>query len=258
MRRIDSIFKVIACLLLATAGGAWADDQAIQYGRVDITRDLGELIDRQALDADTLENLSDVLDDVSEVNWKVYVPESYDPSNPAGLFVYISPVPKGYMPRFWHTVLEEENLIWVSADNSGNKVPTKLRMLYAVLAPAVVAEQYRIDQRRVYLSGFSGGGKVASMVSVHFPHLFRGAMFIGGAEFWRGDLPPQFEDVKNNRYVFVTGSKDFNLELTRRTYKRFKRAGVENIKLTVVRNMGHSTPEPEVFGETIAYLDNDE
>lgn len=143
--------------------------------------------------------MSGVIRADEEITWKMYVPESYDANKPAGLMVYISPSPKGWMPRKWRPVIDETNQIWTSANRSGNRTHTAKRMLYAVLAPQIVERDYRIDADRTYLSGFSGGGKVAGMVSIDFANLFRGAIYICGAEHWTKHPPKLFQQVKDNR-----------------------------------------------------------
>jgi hypothetical protein len=111
------------------------------------------------------------------IEWQVYVPETYDPEHPAGILTYISPTQKGSIPPQWKTLLDEQNLIWIGANNSGNKVRVQRRMAYALTAPAVINKSYQIDDARVYLAGFSGGGRVASMVAAEYPEIFKGAIF---------------------------------------------------------------------------------
>ena len=53
--------------------------------------------------------------------------------------VYISPTPDGSMPEKWQPVVDEENLIWISANQSNDDTSTAKRIFYAVLAPQIVA-----------------------------------------------------------------------------------------------------------------------
>ena len=46
-----------------------------------------------------------------------------------------------------------------------------------------------MNPERVYVSGLSGGGKMASMVAIDHAHLFKGAIYNCGVEFW--DSPPR-------------------------------------------------------------------
>lgn len=230
-----------------------AGEPGIQVGLFDIKRTASELVDPE-----TVATMSDILDADAKINWQVYVPETYDSSKPSGILVYVSPKPRGQMPNGWRPLFDEENLIFISADQSGNKVLTKRRMLFAALAPYVLAQTYKIDPSRVYVSGFSGGGKVASIAAIQFANLFTGAIYICGVEFW-SNIPPELQPrVMSNRYVFLTGGRDFNRDLTKKVYGRYERAGVPNIHLMDIAGMGHDEPGREDFRDAIHYLDQRE
>ena len=190
------------------------------------------------------------------ISWEVFVPEDYDPTRPPGLLVYISPIQSGRVPQDWERVLRARNLIWVSANKSGNQVNVQRRALYAVIAPTLIGADYRIDRSRIYLSGMSGGGKMASMVAVDHAHIFKGAVYNCGVEFW-DSTPRRLEQVKANRYVFLTGEYDQALRPTRRVHGRYRKAGVANIKLMVIDGMGHKNPPWREMDEALAFLDGE-
>lgn len=244
---------LLACLAMYWCAAAFAEDRDesdIQYGRFDVTRTAAQLVDDS-----TTQSMSGVIDANQGITWQVYVPDSYDPNKPAGLLVYVSPTELGQMPSGWQPLFDEENLIWISANRSGNTTRTKKRLLYAALAPYALSDRYEIDPDRIYVSGFSGGGKVASIASIHFANLFTGAIYICGTEF-RSDVSPTLLSMaRSHRYVFLTGGKDFNRSLTGRIYEKYKRAGMVNINLMTIPGMGHETPNRERFRDAIHYLD---
>jgi hypothetical protein len=227
--------------------------QDLRTGEFEVTYQPAEL-----LDPETLSSVSDVISADAEITWEMYVPDTCDPGNAAGLMVYISPTPKGTMPEKWRSVIDDENLIYIGANDSGNKTHTARRMLYSVLGPRIAAREYNIDKERIYLSGFSGGGKVASPVSVDFPNLFRGAIYICGAEDWDRHPPKLLDQFSANRYVFLSGQADFNRDLTKDIYRRYKRAGIPNIKMMVVPRMRHANPGTRDFRAAVHYLDHRE
>lgn len=189
------------------------------------------------------------------IEWSVYVPKGYDAERPPGLLVYISPGDSGRMPREWLPIMERRNLIWIGAHDSGNAAHTRLRVAYAILAPEAIRTSHLIDEARVYLSGFSGGGRVASMIAGEYAHIFKGAIYNCGANRWQGDRPSRLEEMKANRYVFVTGSRDFNLRDTRHVYRAYEEAGIGGIQLMVVPGMAHRNPGRAKFEEAIEFLD---
>jgi len=164
------------------------------------------------------------------IDWQVYVPPNYDPASAAGLLVYISPQDSGRIPRKWKTLMDESNLIWVAANHSGNKVNPARRIVYSLLAVSIIAREYRVDQSRIYVSGFSGGGRIASMVATQYPWLFKGAIYNCGVNFWEDISPKSVDLVKNNRFVFIT--------------------------VMVIPHMGHSNPTASNYAQAIAFLDN--
>ena len=243
------------CTCLSSAH-AYADNnhlQNVQHGQFDITLTLAELLEQE-----TIDSMTEVVSADETITWKMYVPETYDPGKPAGLLVYISPTFKGWMPRNWQSVIDEKNLIWISANDSGNLTVVARRILFTVLGPKIAAMDYAIDTDRVYLSGFSGGGKVASMVAIDFANLFKGAIYICGVLHWKKSPPALYDQVKTNRYVFVTGKDDFNNELTRNIYRKYQSAGLRNIHLMDILGMAHKTPGTKDFRKAISYLDQRE
>ena len=192
------------------------------------------------------------------IEWEIYVPETYDPEHPAGILIYISPTPKGDIPSQWRSLLAEHNLIWIGANKSGNRVQVQRRMAFALTAPAVINRSYQIDNQRIYLSGFSGGGRVASMMAADYPEIFKGAIFNCGADYWGDDEPERLDLIRTNRYVFLSGTYDDALEQTKKAYRGFQSAGVEHSKLLVIRNMGHRNPKRRDFEKAIEYLDLDD
>jgi predicted esterase len=249
----SALILLCASIIVVHANANEADEPDIRRGQFDIT-----FTPAQLLDAETLASVAEFVDADEEITWKMHVPESYDPAKPAGLMVYISPSDKGYMPRGWQPVIDDQNFIWISADQAGNETRVGRRMLFAVLGTQLAAVDYRIDEDRVYLSGFSGGGKVSGMVAIHFANKFKGAIYICGAEFWDQSPPPLFEQVETNRYVFLSGSNDFNLDLTKKIYRSYKGAGLSQIKLIVVPRMAHSNPNTKYFRQAVNFLDERE
>ena len=190
-----------------------------------------------------------------EITWQFFVPPDYKPGKPAGLLVYVSPTRSGAMPSKWRSVMEKHNMIWVGADQSGNRTRVPRRVLLSLLAVELAKQHYEIDSHRVYLSGFSGGGRVASMAVIDNADTFSGGLFICGADLWHLDDSPNAGLMKRNRYVLITGTRDQALEPVKKTYRGYRRAGIDQTKLLVIRNMGHSTPRRADFAKAIAFLE---
>ena len=138
----------IWCLVLVWAGigtipTADAADTA-PTGAFEIQRTLAEVLGEERA-----AGLTAIAPPDRPVSWEVYVPSGYDPADPPGLLVYISPIQSGRIPENWERELESRNLIWVSANKSGNQVHVQRRALFAVIAPTLIGADYRIDRSRV-------------------------------------------------------------------------------------------------------------
>lgn len=235
---------------LGVCAVAAADDEA-QTGEFRLTRSLADVVG-----VASARNAEAVLPPDQPISWEVYVPDSYDPDRPPGLMVYISPTQSGEIPRGWKTVMDDRNLIYVGANRSGNNVMVARRAIYAMIAPTLIGKHYQLDRERIYVTGLSGGGKMASMVATDHAHVFKGAIYNCGVDFWQNHPPTRYDEIKQNHYVFVTGTLDQALEPTKRVYSQYRKAGVENAKLMVIRDMTHKNPNRFDFDEAVQYLDS--
>ena len=249
MRHPLRILPLLPLVLCTVVLAQPVENSAPQTGEFILGHTLAELVS----DA-TATQIASVVPADELLEWQVYVPPTYDPARPAGLLVYISPTPSGEIPRGWSGVLDRHNVIWIGADRSGNSELVPRRVLLALLATSVARRQYAIDDERIYVTGLSGGGKTASMVATDQAQLFRGAIYNCGVEFWDRE-PERIELIRQNRYVFVTGTYDQALRPTKRAFSAYKKAGVENSKLMVIRDMTHRNPDAYEFEEALRYLD---
>ncbi len=203
----------------------------------------------------TATQVDSVLPPDESIEWQMYVPATYEPATPAGLLVYVSPTQSGAIPRGWSEVFDRHNLIWIAADRSGNNEAVARRVLLALLATTAARKIYAIDAERIYISGLSGGGKTASIIATDQAQLFRGAIYNCGVEMLDSEAAQRLDEMRQNRYVFVTGTYDQALEPTKRAYRAYRKAGVENSKLMVIRHMTHRNPDSYKFEEALLYLD---
>ena len=238
----------LACGLLFPVTATLADDARL--GSFSVSATLVELIGTESA-----ARFEDMVEADEAIDWEIYVPETYDPDKPAGLMVYISPTDSGRIPTRWQDVMATSNVIWIGANDTGNQVRAARRATFAMVAPAVVAREYRVDAARVYVSGFSGGGRVASMIAPQYPQVFKGAVFICGVNSWDNRGSAQLDAVQANRYVFLTGTKDFNRRETRSVHRSYRKAGVKNVLLMDIRGLDHSLPSAPKFAEAITFLD---
>jgi predicted esterase len=195
----------------------------------------------------------DILSPDKSITWDVYLPDNTS-SEPPGVFVYVSPRNLGKIETSWRAVMDQYNLIWIGANNSGNRMPVNRRMLYAIMALKALDRDYVIDSKRITVSGFSGGGRVASSLASQFPEVFTGAIYICGVDFWSEKLEVRIDRLVQNRFVFLTGSRDFNLVETKGVFHRYLNAGALHSELMVIPGMAHELPDAANLSEALDFI----
>ncbi|MCZ6890062.1 MAG: hypothetical protein O7H39_16370, partial [Gammaproteobacteria bacterium] len=233
----------VAVILGLGCAGRSPEPEQVKKGQFGIRISVAEIVGRESA------HYFDAVGADEIIEWAVFVPRSYDATTAAGLMVYVSPAPSGQVPPAWRTPIADHNLIWIAANNSGNDVAAGKRGTYALLGRLIADQMYRIDKARIYVSGFSGGGRIASIVAAEHADLFNGAIYNSGANFLADAEQSHLDFMRRNRYVFISGTGDFNLRDTRLVHNSYKNAGIENIKLIVINGMGHENPDARHFSE---------
>jgi hypothetical protein len=244
----------------------------LQTGTSDVTFDRSpELCDAEELKARF--RASDKIGpyDVTKEKFRLVVPKTYAAGAKWGLFVYINADDSANLPAGYEAALEKRKLLAVSAYKSGNGRPIFDRFRLAIDAAYNLEKKYRLDPTRIYVSGFSGGGRTASMLAVAYADLFSGAILLCGVNFYK-DIPSEagkhwalnFIPVDEalaiakpkGRYVLVTGEKDFNLANTKAVFEHgFKKEGFKFAKLLEVPSLAHAPPPAEWFDQGLEFLD---
>lgn len=199
----------------------------------------------------------------------VSVPASYVKGRPIGLIVWISSGDGGNLPGSFQQNLDEYGFIMVSVQKTGNHNPIFRRFGLALDAYHNINKLYTIDPERVVIAGTSGGGRSASMISLVFPDVFAGgAYYVIGVDYWdriytegnrfyegfMESKPERLEEAKPLRYVFHTGSKDFNQPGTEMVYKAYLKDGFTHCLYLEDEGLGHSIPGRESIAKGLAFL----
>jgi hypothetical protein len=209
--------------------------------------------------------------DITHEQFQLVIPKNYQSLEQWGLFIWISPSDNPRVPPEWEAVLAARKLLFVGAMKSGNPRNIFDRIRMAIDANVGMRKRYRIDPKRVYVSGFSGGARVASMMGVAYADLFTGAMPFMGVNFYT-DLPAEngkqygpnyipddqaLEIAKKRcRYVLVTGEKDFNRFETHSAEENgFRKEGFASVISIEVPGIGHAMPGAAWLEKGLEFLD---
>jgi pimeloyl-ACP methyl ester carboxylesterase len=180
-------------------------------------------------------------------SFALFVPDGPPPAAGFGLLVFISPFDEPAEDPSWREPLDRRRMILVSAANSGNeKIVLDRRLPLALLAYENVRARFPLDPGRVYVGGFSGGSRVAEIVALAYPDVFRGALLHAGSEPIGGErgvhLPPAdlFHQFQQSRLVYVTGEHDArNLHDDEISRDSMREWCVSSIETLVARGLGH-------------------
>lgn len=193
--------------------------------------------------------------DVAKEEFEVNVPSGYDGSSPWGLIVYINSG-KGSNARAYADLLAKHRLIWIGAMNVPNERAVAPRWGLALDAAWNMRKRYAIDPRRIYVCGFSGGGRCASELAPTWPEVFSGGIYLCGCN------PPRLPSDKalaaralDGRYAFLTGSGDFNQKDTQGVHGSYKGSGFKHTEYFEQPGLAHATPSVEWFEKGLVSVD---
>lgn len=209
--------------------------------------------------------------DLANESFSLYVPPDYDPNGePFSVLVWVSPFSDGAIPDDLRSVFDEHHMIWIGPNDAGNPRHLFPRSGLALDAAANIGTYYNVDPDRIFVSGLSGGGRVASMLAVDFSDVFKGAFPIIGVNTFLhvrlesnpNQLVSRFERpaadlvdrARQQPFVIMTGSGDFNREECRLTEAAYEEDGFTDVHLLDIEGMGHEMPDPQDFAAGLDLL----
>ncbi|MFN7021008.1 MAG: hypothetical protein ACK4WH_06735 [Phycisphaerales bacterium] len=200
---------------------------------------------------------------------RVRAPRGYTPRTPAGLLIWVSADDGGDPPACLHAACDAANIVIIGIDNCGNSRPIANRYQLILDAVATGRRRFHVDNRRVYISGLSGGGRVASIMTACFPEIFSGAVPIVGLSHFeklnvpgRGTVVPAFAKpserlmglLRRRRIGAVTGARDFNQGEIQAAATAMRGDGLQ-VRTFEAVDLGHELPKPDLFTEALAWID---
>ena len=270
-----------ACAIIVAAGisCAWASDEAAAVGlRKDVVftdytplsanaelirRMLSPLAAAQlpAVEAQMDVRLSRQPVDLAREKFVLYVPPRA-PKKGYGLLVFVAPWDDAALPPDWVPVLDQFGLILVEPVRSGNDQSLLGRRYpLALLAEYNVAQRYRLDPDRIFVTGFSGGSRVALRLALAYPDIFRGAILNAGSDPI-GDrdtpLPPadlfhRFQEA--GHLVYVTGDRDIkNMSFDHASMHSLDSWCVFNVDFYAELSVAHDVMDPGVLARALGLL----
>ena len=206
---------------------------------------------------------------VTNESFRVLIPRADATSESHGLLVWISASDEPGIPADWKAELVNHGTLFISAHHSGNQRHPLDRFRLALDATCNMCRQYKIDRRHIYIGGFSGGARIASMLAIAYADLFTGTLSVCGVNFYKdvaldkgkyypatfapdpGVLPLARQ---NSRFVLVTGEHDENRDNIQSAFREFKREGFRHVVCLEIPGMSHAMPAAKTLGEALDFL----
>jgi len=159
-------------------------------------------------------------------------------------------------------VLDSARVVYVAAERGGNAQDVlDRRVPLALLGLAGAQARYAIDPQRVFVGGFSGGGRVASRIAAGYPDVFRGGIFVAtsdGLGTSDAPVPPlaRVAALRQGRWWFVVGDQDpENAAITRDAFKNWQRLCALDSRLARVTGWAHRTLDARRLRQALEFLE---
>lgn len=202
--------------------------------------------------------------------FQLRVPEVTTTNQSLGLLVWISPADDPSIPTDWERVLSKHQLLFISPRKCGNLRHPLDRFRLALDATCNMTRRYRVDRKRIYVGGFSGGARIASMLGVAYGDIFTGTLCFSGVNFYtdvaatNGQYYPAtftpnpgvlLQAKRSGRFVLQSGEHDENRENTQRIATNgFKKEGFRNVLSLEIPGLSHEMPSAATLAAALDYL----
>lgn len=188
--------------------------------------------------------------------YELFVPPRRDAKKALPVVLYISPggAPGGAWKSF-EPACKALGMIYAAPFGAGNDCPPKQRVRIVLDVLDDIRKNYPTDPDRTYLTGFSGGGRMACVVGFALPELVGGVMPLCAGGELRDEPWLRHRAIDRLSVALVTGTGDFNKgEVERLRGPLLKEIGVRT-KVWTQPGLGHGVPDSKTLLNALRWLD---
>lgn len=169
-------------------------------------------------------------------SYSIYLPKNYDENKKWPVIIAFDPAARGSLPvKLFKNSCEKYGFIIVGSNNSKNYDQFAINTSAKTLLYEI-PKRFSIDEKRIYLTGFSGGAKVVLSLAIALKNI-NGVIACGSG------YHPDYKPSNNDKYLYigVIGNLDSNYTELISIEKDMERLQIEN-KLIIFKGI-HSWPD---------------
>jgi len=191
----------------------------------------------------------------TEQTYELFIPENYTPKRSWPVVIFVSPGDKAMGFRPWKPVCERLSIIFAGPHGAGNGCKPTKRVHIVLDVLDDVRRRFNTDVDRTYISGFSGGGRIACSIGFSLPEHFGGVIPICAAAELREESWLRQRVIDRLSVALVSGERDFNRgEVERFRGPLLRDVGVRT-RWWIVPKLGHGMPGADSLVEVVNWLD---
>jgi tetratricopeptide (TPR) repeat protein len=189
-------------------------------------------------------------EDSPENSYALFLPSAYKPEKKWPILYALDPAAQGHIPvDLFQRAAEKYNYILVGSNNSKNG-PCQEVIQSLIVLWNDTNERFSIDKNRIYVTGFSGGSRAASIFSRIIMHPVAG--IIGcGAGLAKSLIKPK--QIHPAYYLGIIGMTDFNYREMMLLGDQLGQQGVDHRFL--VHSGGHDWPAEDICQRAIEWME---
>ena len=179
-------------------------------------------------------------------SYSLYLPSDYSAEKKYPLILAFDPQGSGNLPvEKYHALAEKYGYILMGSNNSKNGQP--MNETEAIISSLFeeFSTRYSVDSSRIYLMGFSGGSRIASLVALYGGGI-RGVIGCG-AGFPGGNQPGRYRFD----YIGLAGNADFNMNELVNLDEQLEQQGF--LHALIIFDGKHEWPAKEMMEEAFIW-----
>lgn len=196
--------------------------------------------------------------------YSLFIPSNYDPFGPRATILAMHP----FNPEKWDAaawcdelmIFAEENKVVLVCPDGGEdgRIDDPADTAFASILLDSVQQWYLIDPDRIFLMGFSWGGKATYTYGLAHSSRISGCIPIGAALSGTEDLKGLFQYAKNKPFFIIHGERD-SPEIRFQPVRDSLVVAGAFVKSRLIRNSGHTIRfehKDKLFGRAFRWVDS--